>query len=312
MKNEFIKSPLNYTGNKNRIYDQISKFFPKNIDTMVDLFCGGATVGLNTSCEKIYFIDFNNRVISLLKFLAKQDEEKIISKIERILKKYNLSFSYKYGYKKYRAQCGNAKDNNGLKDYNSNGYYLLRSDYNFLVNKNTDKANLLLYILMVYSFNNDIRFNAAGEFNLPIGKTDMNKSNISKLLNYIKKTKKLNCEFLCMSFEEKGIDSVLEKADFVYMDPPYLITDAVYNTGWTSEMERRLLSFMDLLIKKRINFALSNVLSKGNKTNILLESWISQRNVKVIDIDYNYRSASYNKKNREIAEREVLIVYENK
>lgn len=37
---DFIKSPLNYTGNKYRILDQIEEFFPKQINQMIDLFCG--------------------------------------------------------------------------------------------------------------------------------------------------------------------------------------------------------------------------------------------------------------------------------
>lgn len=62
-----IKSPLNYTGNKFRILDQIQPYFPKKIDVMVDLFCGGATVGLNTECNKVIFIDNEPRIIWLLK-----------------------------------------------------------------------------------------------------------------------------------------------------------------------------------------------------------------------------------------------------
>ena len=44
---QLVKSPLNYTGNKYRIMDQMRRHFPENIECMVDLFCGGATVGLN-------------------------------------------------------------------------------------------------------------------------------------------------------------------------------------------------------------------------------------------------------------------------
>ena len=72
MINEYIKSPLNYTGNKYRILQQISEKFPREIDCMVDLFCGGATVGLNVNAKKVYFIDNNERVINLLIFLAKR------------------------------------------------------------------------------------------------------------------------------------------------------------------------------------------------------------------------------------------------
>ena len=47
----FIKSPLNYTGNKYRILNQIIKYFPKNQYSLLDLFCGGATVGINANAN---------------------------------------------------------------------------------------------------------------------------------------------------------------------------------------------------------------------------------------------------------------------
>ncbi len=45
----YIRSPLNYTGNKYRILDQLIPHMPKNINVLVDLFAGGATVGLNVN-----------------------------------------------------------------------------------------------------------------------------------------------------------------------------------------------------------------------------------------------------------------------
>lgn len=166
---ELIKSPLNYTGNKFRILNQIQPYFPKKIKCMVDLFCGGATVGINADAEKIIFVDNNERVLNLLSFLATQEFDDFLLKCENLISKYSLSNSYKNGYKIYRETCHDQADNNGLKDYNSNGFYKLREDYNSLKDKNSDKANTMLYLLMVYGFNNDIRFNNDGDYNLPIG-----------------------------------------------------------------------------------------------------------------------------------------------
>ena len=309
MINEYIKSPLNYTGNKYRILKQISEKFPREIDCMVDLFCGGATVGLNVNAKKVYFIDNNERVINLLIFLAKQNFDNLMAKLEKLISEYNLSFSYKFGYAFYRGQCSNSKDNNGLKEYNSNGYYQLRSYYNGLKDKNTDEANTLLYLLMVYAFNNDIRFNSAGEFNLPVGKTDLNKMNVEKVRKYIERVNSIEAEFLCMDFTSQEMESILANADFVYMDPPYLVGDAVYNATWDSEKEYALLDFIDSLVEKKINFALSNVLSKVGKTNEPLSYWChkNKQHIEVTDIEYNYKSASYNKIVRNAKEREVVI-----
>ena len=306
----FIKSPLNYTGNKYRIMEQISKYFPKEINCMVDLFCGGATVGLNTNAKKIIFVDNNIRVINLLIYLAKQELNEFLKNCEDVITKYDLSFSYKNGYKIYRDNCKNKNDNNGLKDYNSKGYYKLREDYNNLADKNNDEANLKLYLLMVYAFNNDIRFNSDGEFNLPVGKTDLNKNNVNKIRDYIARTKEIDYEFVCMNFTDKEFEKLISDADFIYMDPPYLISNAVYNSSWNEQNEYKLLDFIEKLLNKKVSFALSNVMSKVGKTNEPLSYWCYKNSefIDVKDIEYNYRSSSYNKNNRDSKEREVLVV----
>lgn len=307
---DFIKSPLNYTGNKSRILNQILPLFPKKINVMVDIFCGGATVGLNVDCKKVYFVDANERIIGLLKILSQFDFEKLLSKLETIINKYKLSYSYKYGYANYRKECGDIKDNNGLKDYNKVGFEALKKDYNDLKNKDSKKAYLMLYVLMVYAFNNDIRFNSRGEFNLPIGKTDLNKNNVMKLKKYIERTKSKECSFICSSFSSEDVKKILDEADFVYMDPPYIVGDAVYNSGWTKEKEKELLSFISSLIERKVNFAFSNVTEKIGKANTLLLQWINdnQSKIEVNNIIYNYKSSSYNKKIRDAKEKEVLVV----
>ena len=50
-----MKTPLNYTGNKSRLISQFMNYFPKDVDVFVDLFCGGATVGLSVSAKKVIF-----------------------------------------------------------------------------------------------------------------------------------------------------------------------------------------------------------------------------------------------------------------
>lgn len=304
----FIKSPLNYTGNKYRILPQITKFFPKHTKVFVDLFCGGATVGFNVNADKVILIDNNPRVINLLKFLAEKDINIIISKIEKLIKYYNLSYSYKYSYKWYREE-GYVVGNNGLKKFNEKGFYKLREDYNNLSNKNTDNANVMLYTLMVYAFNNDFRFNRDGKFNLPVGKTDFNKNNYDKLIAYNKRAKETDYEFVCGDFRSSKVIRILNSATFVYCDPPYLITKAVYNEndGWNCNYENDLLNLLGNLRKKNIPFALSNVLRTKLKTNIQLESWIDENNYDVHKINYHYKSSSYNKKDRDREEQEILV-----
>jgi DNA adenine methylase Dam len=304
-----MRTPLNYTGNKSRLIDQFLNYFPKNIGVFVDLFCGGGTVGLSVNAKKVIFIDNNINVINLLKHLSKYKFNILLIRLEKLIKKYKLSYSAKFGYKKYRIGIDKC-DNNGLKKFNAEGYYKLRSEFNSLKDKSSVRALDMLYLLILYSFNNDMRFNRDGLFNLPVGKTDLNKNNIRKLKTYIDRVKKIHCVFLCGDFREKKVKNILMKSDFIYADPPYLIGDAVYNetSNWTEQTELELIKLLEELNKNKKKFALSNILKKIGACNKPLSEWIFKRtDLHIINIDYHYRSASYNKTNRNAKEKEVLI-----
>lgn len=311
---ELIRSPLNYTGNKHRIISQIVPHFPKTKKgAMLDLFCGGGSVGINSGFDKVIFIDHNEKLINLINFLVNSNSQSILDSLNHYTRLFGLSNTAKFGYEHYHKYRNKDKYNDGLKQFNSIGYYQLRNEYNTLTNKNTIKANTYLYLLMLYSFNNDIRFNSKGEFNLPVGKTDLNLINVKKLLNFKKAIENRDFSFVVGDFRKDMINSVLEKVDFVYLDPPYLITEAFYNISsqWNQNTELLLINFLDHLISINKNFVLSNVLSKAGFENKILIDWCENQkeNIEIIDIDYHYKSSSYNKKNRELNEREVIIKY---
>lgn len=77
--------------------------------------------------------------------------------------------------------------------------------------------------------------------------------------------------------------SELSENDFVYCDPPYLITTGTYNdgkrgfTGWNEKQECKLLKILDMLHERGISFALSNVLIHRGRRNTTLLEWIEHR-----------------------------------
>lgn len=313
MEESYLKSPLNYTGNKYRIFSQLKPYFPKHVDVFVDLFCGGATVGINASADKVIFVDKNERVISLLQFISKSNFKKLLKALIDKIHFYKLSCSYESKYSVFFNAARPKNKNNGLKEFNKNGFYKLRKDYNSITDKNSDEANLLLYLLLIYGFNNDLRFNSSGSYNLPCGKTDLNKNNVEKIRRFIEKSNESKFVFLCGDFRDSKIRKMILKADFLYADPPYLITDAVYNesSGWNEKDEKELISFLKLCKDKSIPFVLSNVLHKNDGKIInkpLMDFISSDTSLKVVNIDYHYRSASYNKKNRDAKEKEIIVV----
>lgn len=282
----FIKSPLNYIGGKHKILPQIVPLFPKDINCFVDMFAGGANVGLNVSAKKVILNDNLTHLIALYKKLKETPVSEILSHIQDRISSYDLSLT------------------------NQEGYLNLRRLYN------ATKNPLDLFVLAAYSFNHQIRFNNSHEFNTPFGKerSCFNSSIECNLISFVTKLQKMDMELHSENFERLDLSKLTED-DFVYCDPPYLITTGTYNdgkrgfTGWSDREESLLLRKLDELNNRGVRFALSNVITHKGQTNTLLERWISNNSDYVINqINMNYANSSYHTKNRDRqATLEVLI-----
>ena len=300
-----IQSPLNYTGGKYKLLPQILPLFPKNIDTFVDLFCGGGNVGININANKVIYNDLNKHLLCLFNTFKNLDKESTFEWIYETIYKYELSLVSKNGYDFYECESGK-----GLSKYNKEKFLKLRADFNS--KKNYDYYYyIMLYVIIVYAFNNQIRFNNKGEFNLPVGKRDFNKKMSNKLSDFIDTIKSQNSFFTCKDFREFDISN-LDEDDFIYLDPPYLITCATYNEqgGWTEEIERELLSFINKIHKNNIKFALSNVLRSKGKENTILIKWINENKdkYKLIRLNHSYSNSNYQTKDKKSLSEEVLII----
>ena len=303
-----IQSPLNYIGGKFKLLPQILPLFPKDIDVFVDLFCGGCNVGINIESNRVIYNDLNENLLYLYNTFKNLDKESVLDWIYEIIEKYNLSLVSENGYEYYG--CESSK---GLGDYNRDKFLKLRADFN----ERHAKGNfdyyyyVMLYVIIVYAFNNQIRFNSNGEFNLPVGKRDFNKKMEQKLVEFIDRIQAQNCIFTCFDFREFDV-SALTPQDFVYVDPPYLITCATYNEqgGWDEAAEKDLLAFLDELHSKHIRFALSNVLRSKGKENRLLIEWLEKNTGKytAIPLNYSYSNSNYQTKDKTSVSEEVLII----
>ena len=302
-KKEVIPSALNYTGGKYKLLPQILPLFPKDVDQVVDLFCGGCNVGINVNCNKVLFNDSNEYLMGLLDTFRRLTKEEIFDWIYNAIDKYGLSLVSKYGYDFY-----NCESSKGLGEYNKAGYNKLRDDFNKKTRKD-DEYYLMLYLLIVYSFNNQLRFNRKGKFNLPVGKRDFNSKMQGKLEAFIDKVKSGDYKFTTNDFRNVSMDGYTDKS-FFYVDPPYLITCATYNeqAGWTESDEKDLLKYLEELDKRGIRFALSNVLESKGKKNTILSEWINENEkYKAIPLNYDYTNSNYHTKKDGIT-KEVLVV----
>ncbi len=105
----YIKSPLNYTGGKYKILDDIIPCFPKNIETFVDLFGGGFNVGINIDAEKIIYNDHNLFLPQMFEYF-KLKGVNIIDKIYYRIKEFGLSEENQEGYLTLRKKYNEGKD----------------------------------------------------------------------------------------------------------------------------------------------------------------------------------------------------------
>ena len=289
---KYVKSPMNYTGGKYKLLHQIEPLFPEDINLFVDLFTGGGNIAVNVKANKIVANDCEENIIGIYQTFQKYDNvDELIGQIEEIIKTYGLTIDNMEAYNKFR------NDYNSLKT--SQGNYPPLSSYNI---------NILLYVLICYSFNHQYRFNSKGEFNMPFGKerSQWNENMKNNLIKFHQRIKEKDIVFLNKDFRQLKVDK-LGINDFVYCDPPYLITCATYNEkdGWNQECEEDLLNLLDELDTKKIKFALSNVLYSKGKTNDLLIEWSKKYNVH--HLDYTYQNCNYHTKDKTNKSDEVLI-----
>ena len=104
----------------------------------------------------------------------------------------------------------------------------------------------------------------------------------------------------------------MSAGDFVYCDPPYFLTSAVYNekrgfTGWGEKEEIELLAFLDKADSLGLRFALSNVLRHKGQTNELLDSWRQKYNTHTLTFDYSNSSYNLKKALKATESLEVLV-----
>lgn len=257
------ESPLNYIGSKAKMISEIEKYLPQHINTFIDAFGGGFNVGINSNSNQINYNDFNHIVKNLIESFKINDTYQYLLYMKGIIKKFNLA-------KKDSASYLNA-----------------RNYYNSLhIDKRDPK---LLYTVILYGFNQQIRFNGDHDFNNPVGMRWFNDKVLEKMISFSRVIKEKN-----ISFDSRDYNDLLDGIntdDFIYMDPPYRLTNGSYNDGkrgfkdWGLEDEKRMFEFADKLNKKSIRFMISYVIEHRGKTNEEIKNWIETNNYQLINVN---------------------------
>lgn len=274
-------SPLNYQGGKYDLIAFIQENLPKGkIKRFIDAFGGGYNVGINIEAEQIIYNEFNHKVVELMECFRDTETSDFVKYILRAQRQYKLERG------------------------NKEAYIELRNKYNSISLELRDPK--MLYMLILYGFNQQIRFNSSYDYNNPVGPAGLNDNMLDKIISFCRRIQEQNIIFLSEDFE--NTDNYIKPGTFVYCDPPYLITLGSYNdgkrgfNGWGKSDELRLYNFLDNLNSKGIKFMMSNILEHKGKKNILLEQWVNKNGYKII---------SYEKPARK-GRKEILVVNYNK
>ena len=267
--------PLNYMGGKTNIIDYIKPHL-EGKPVLIDAMGGGFNVGINGyGFEKIIYNDINHIVRDILLMFKNESTKYLLDKIDKIIKQYSLAKHNKENYINYRND--------------DNTKYRYKDDY-----------TIYLYTLILYGFQQQLRFNSSLEFNNPIGESGYNDSIKEKIVSFSRRLKELNVEFYNKNYYD--LKDLIDNS-VVYLDPPYLITLGSYNdgkrgfNGWNELEEQKFIDFLDYLKKCNCKIVVSNIVKYKGRKNEYLAKWISANKPLVKNIVIRGRE-------------EVLIIYE--
>ena len=257
------ESPLNYIGSKARVIPAIRENLPSDIDDFIDAFGGGFNVGINIRSESVVYNEYNHFVKELIESFWQYDTFSYIVYMKKMIRRFELE--------------------PGRKD----AYLNVRDYYNSLPEDKRDPRLLLVVIL--YSFQQQIRFNSNHGFNNPVGMRWFNDNLLEKLVSFSRRIKELNVCFSCADYTDT-FRYVDDGHTFVYLDPPYMLTNGSYNDGkrgfkgWDVSQEAALFEFLDKLNHEGSRFMLSYVLEHKGKVNQNLVNWTQDNHYHSIEL----------------------------
>ena len=276
-----IRSPFFYVGDKYKLMEQLTGLMPQNINTYVDAFTGGGSAFLNVQAQKFLVNDIDANLINLHRELSSfaGRPEDLIKQLFAVIDEYQLSSSANGITVPPELRLQYPKTY--FAHFNKPAYLKLREDYN------ASKSDYIkLYLLLIYGFNRMLRFNNSGNFNLPVGNVDFNKNVLEALDDYLNFIATHDVVFHADDYVSFIRQQTLGPDDFVYLDPPYLITFSEYNKLWNSERESELYDLLDELDGQGVRFGLSNMLVHKGKTNEILQNWSRRYNIHPVKSNY--------------------------
>lgn len=197
---------IKWSGSKRSQSDEILKYFPNEIDTYYEPFCGGAS---------ILFSLLKNENIKVNRYVISDINEDLINLWNMV--KHNPN-KLKNTYRILWTKLYNKKTISEKKAY----YEKVRNNYN---EDHEDPAYFLF--LNRTCFNGLIRYNSNGDFNTSyhLNRDGIHPDKLDKIIDewsFLLNEK--NVEIYLRDYSE----IIPKEGDFIYLDPPYMDTKGMY------------------------------------------------------------------------------------
>jgi len=269
----YINPPMNYTGSKFKLLPQILPLMDYSKDIFIDMFAGGGSVYTNVvdKYQKIVVNDIIENVVNIHK---------------------NLILKPKYIITETKLCCNTVTDKNSFND--------LRTKYN------EEYEYYQLWALMLCCTNNMIRLNKGFKFNQTYGKRNWNKNTTKKVKLFIEHFKTVYLPKL--KFVSTHFNRIPPyKNIMIYLDPPYINTQAGYNCYWSKQDEELLYEYIHKINDVGGSFMLSGSLCHDGVNSVLLTKLIKD-GFKKSEIVVNYNKVS--RKGKKDTQEVVIRNYE--
>lgn len=301
----FVRSPFFYVGDKYKLLPTIIPQFPTDIDRFVEPFVGGGSVFLNVRAKSYRLNDIDRNMIDLHQHLCRQSAriDVWVEELYALMCDYGLSRSFREDIVPEELKREFVKTY--YAKFNKEPFSRLRLDYNNST-RNTKEDLDRLYLLLIYGFNRMLRYNAKGDYNLPVGNVDFNGNVLDAINAYAQRVSMRDIKFTSLQFDEFLRKVEPCEKDFVYCDPPYLITGSEYNKIWHEEEDMRLMRVLDDLNEKGVRFAVSNVTHYRGKVNRAFLEWAGK--YRSIPVKSNY--INYHDNTGKLINEVLVVNYE--
>lgn len=281
MEHSYLPPLFAYMGNKYKLLPYMDYVLPSTTGTFVDLFAGSATISMNLTsfADRIIINDTDSILIGIYKALSTLKPRDAWKMVSNVVYQYQLSAENKEGY----LQC--------------------RADFNKIPKEDREKYWYWALAIVYHSYNRStLSYNKKGKVNSSFGHKKCNFRKMKKkFISFAERmyANRTRIEFSNLSFRDFNVeDKRIDEDLFIYVDPPYFITQATYNKFWTMDDELALYEYLDRWTAQGIRWVLSNVLENKGERNEILAEWLkkNQSRYRILYMNRDYKHCTYNTK----------------